>query len=416
MTDRPPQPPRRRRWPALVLAALAGFALAWALRAPALSRLGRLSPIGAPPAAPVGENVAVAASRPVEAPYATVADRPVRGAIVFVGDGMGLAHLAAARMVLRGIDGRLAIERLPVTGLLATHPARGLVSKSDAAATALSTGHKTINGRVAADVEGRPLRTILEVARDRGFATALVSTTEIVDATPAAFGAHSAERGAAEDIASQLLGARVDVLLGAGVAWFLPATEPPGRRRDGRNLLAEARAAGYAVARNGEELAAAPDGKILGLFDFDLSGVDPLRPSLAEMTRKTIAAVGARPRFLAVIEQENIDTRAHGNSIAGMAQALGALDEAVALAAAWANADGAVLLLVTADHETGGLTLHEGRAGRLHASWASAQHTAVPVPVFALGPRAASFTGLHDNTALPRLLAAALAIPAPDAP
>jgi alkaline phosphatase len=371
--------------------------------------------LGGPPAA-VEETIGVAPRRPAAASYPMAPERPARGAILFVGDGMGLAHLAAARLATAGADGRLAIERFPVTGLLATHPAEGLVTKSDAAATAIATGHKTLNGRVGASADGRPLRTILEVARDQGFATALVTTSEIVDATPAAFGAHSADRGAAEDIASQLLSARIDVLMGAGAPWFLPSAHPPGRRRDGRDLLAEANAAGYTVARTAGELAAAPDGKLLGLFDFDLSGVEPTDPSLTEMTRKTLATLGKRPRFFAMIEQEGIDTRSHRNSVASMVAALAALDAAVELAADWANEDGAVLVVVTADHETGGLTLHDAPRGQLLASWASDYHSAVPVPVFAFGPQATRFTSLHDNTDLPGLLAAALEIPSPDGP
>ncbi len=408
------RPGRGRRWPALVLAALAGFALAWFWRSPALRHWTAIPALSGPPAV-VEETIAVAMPRPPAAAYPIAAERPVRGAILFVGDGMGLAQLAAARLATAGADGRLAIERFPISGLLATHPAEGLVTKSDAAATALATGHKTLNGRVGAGPDGRPLRNILEVARDQGFATALVTTTEIVDATPAAFGAHSVDRGAAEEIASQMLAARIDVLMGAGAPWFLPAAQPSGRRADGRDLIAEAKAAGYAVARTADELAAAPDGRLLGLFDFDLSAVEPLRPSLAEMTGKTLAALGSRPRFLAMIEQEGIDTRSHRNSVAGMVAALAALDAAVELAADWANDDGAVLVVVTADHETGGLTLHDAPRGQLLASWASSHHTAVPVPLFALGPQAVRFSGLHDNTELPRLLAAALEIPPPDA-
>jgi alkaline phosphatase len=407
---KPAPPPSRRGFAWLLAAAClaAGLAAGWFLRSANPIPTSNLPGAGR-------ETVALpAASQPAAAPLPPAADAPPRGVVLFMGDGMGLAHLAAARAVLVGPDGRLAIERLPVTGLIATHPAAGLVTKSDAAATALASGHKTVNGRVGADSSGRPLRSIVEVARDQGFATGLVTTAEIVDATPAAFGAHNANRGASEEIAAQLVAARIDVLMGAGASWFLPAAAN-GRRRDGRDLTAEARAAGWSVARNAEELAAAPGDRLLGLFDFDLGAMAADRPTLAEMTAKALDVLARRPRFLAMIEQEGIDTRSHANSLGSMIAALSALDQAVAATTAAAQRDGGILVLVTADHETGGLSFFDAGAGRLEASWATRQHSGVPVPLFAYGPGAGRFTGLHDNTEISRLIAEVLGIPAPDA-
>jgi alkaline phosphatase len=402
--------PRARRGGLAVLVALAaGVALGWLLRSPQLARV----PGWPATAERLAEETAAIAPSPAAPPppFELVADRPVRGVVFMVGDGMGLAQIAAARAALLGPDGRFALERLPVTGLVATHPAKGLVTKSDAAATALASGHKTLNGRVGAGEDGRPLRSILEIARDAGFATALVSTTDIVDATPAAFGAHSADRAAREDIAAQLVAARIDVLLGAGAPYFLPA--PAGRRKDGRDLTAEARAAGWTVARDTNELAAASGERLLGLFDFDPAGVAEDHPSVAEMTAKTLATIGKRPRFFAMIEQEGIDTRSHRNTFDSMAKALAAFDQAVAAAVEWARADGAVLVVVTADHETGGLSLFDDGPGRMRLAWTSVHHSGAPVGLFAYGPQAPRFTGLHDNTEIPRLIAEALAIPAP---
>lgn len=394
---------------AILAALVAGVALGWLLRSPQLARIPGW-PAHAERVTEETAPIATAAAAPPER-FEMVPDRPVRGVVLMVGDGMGLAQIVAARAAHLGPDGRFALERLPVTGLLATHPAKGLVTKSDAAATALATGHKTLNGRVGAGEDGRPLRTIAEIARDAGFATALVTTTDIVDATPAAFGAHSADRAAREDIAAQLVASRIDVLLGAGASYFLPA--PGGRRKDGRDLTAEARAAGWSVARDAAELDAASGERLLGLFDFDPDGVAQDRPSLAQMTAKTLATIGKRPRFFAMIEQEAIDTRSHRNTFESMAAALAAFDEAVAAAVDWARADGAVLVVVTADHETGGLSLFDDGPGRMRLAWTSVHHSGAPVALFAYGPQAMRFTGMHDNTEVPRLIAEALGIPAP---
>lgn len=408
MNAAPPPSRRASAWLVAALALAAGIAIGWVLRSANVLPGASLPGAG-------HETVALpATTRPVASPLAPPPDGPARGVVLFIGDGMGLAHLAAARAALVGPDGRLAIERLPVTGLVATHPAAGLVTKSDAAATALASGHKTVNGRVGADASGKPLRSIVEVTRDQGFATGLVTTTEIVDATPAAFGAHNANRGASEEIAAQLIAAHIDVLMGAGAPWFLP-TAANGRRRDGRDLMAEARAGGWSVARSAEELAAAQGERLLGLFDFDLAAIAADRPTLAEMTAKTLGVLARRPRFFAMVEQEGIDTRSHANTIASMIAAIAALDQAVAATTELAGRDGGILVLVTADHETGGLSFFDAGPGRMEASWAARQHSGVPVPIFAYGPGAGRFTGLHDNTEIPRLIAAALGIPAPDA-
>jgi alkaline phosphatase len=198
-----------------------------------------------------------------------------------------------------------------------------------------------------------------------------------------------------------LLQARIDVLLGAGADWFLPASQPPGRRADGRDLLAEARADGYVVARDAAGLEAVSGGRVLRLFDFDLAAVDERRPTLAEMTRKTLDLVGARPRFFAMIEQEGVDTRSHSNSFATMASALRSLDEAVALAAEWAAGDGAVLLIVTADH--GPAASLSTTAARAACVWPGLRRTTAACRCRSspTGPQAWRFTGLRDNTEIP---------------
>jgi alkaline phosphatase len=347
-------------------------------------------------------------------PYPIVPDRPLRGAILIVGDGLGTAALTGARLVLLGPDGRMAIERMPCTGLLATHAFDALVPDSASAATALATGHKTTNERVAMGPHGERLRTLVEVARDQGLATGLVTVAEIADATPAAFGSHALNRHEEEGIAAQLVDSGIDVLLGAGARWFLPATHPPGVRRDGVDHLARARRAGYQVVRSSAELAAADGPQLLGLFDFDLGAEQAYEPSLTTMAHKALALVAARPRFFLMLEHEGTDTLAHHRDFARLVGAVRELDETVAAVIDFAERDGQTLVLVTADHETGGLVLRPGPTpGTLRAIWGTRSHSGVPVPLFAYGPHASSFTGLHDNTELPKILARLLGIPEP---
>jgi alkaline phosphatase len=355
------------------------------------------------------------ASKPRVGRYPLVPAAPVRGVVLAIGDGMGLAHLAAGRLAAVGADGRLHIERMPISGFVSTHAVDNLVSMSDAAATALATGRKTRNGRIGSGPEAEPLRTLLEAARDQGLATGLVTTYEIVDATPASFAAHAAQRDQLQDIAAQLVESGVDVMLGAGRRHFLPP--PLGDRQDGADLLARARALGYHVVTSEAELERAPGGRLLGLFDLDLAALRPAEPSLVEMTRVALRRLAAAPQgFFLLIEEEAIDTRAHAYDIGGTVAAVARFDDAVGAVLDFAAADGKVLVVATSDHETGGLVLDRGTlaAGSLEVVWADVSHSAVPVPLFAFGPGAEAFSGALDNTAVPRLLAEALRLDFPE--
>jgi alkaline phosphatase len=355
------------------------------------------------------------ASTPRAARYPLVPAAPVRGVVLAIGDGMGLAHLAAGRLAAVGPDGRLQIERMPISGFVSTHAVDDLVSMSDAAATALATGRKTRNGRIGSGPEAEPLRTLLEAARDQGLATGLVTTYEIVDATPASFAAHTAQREQLQDVAAQLVESGVDVMLGAGRRHFLPP--PRGDRQDGADLLARASALGYQVVTTEAELERAPGGRLLGLFDLDLAALRPAEPSLVEMTRVALRRLAASPRgFFLLIEEEAIDTRAHVYDVAGTVAAVSRFDDAVGAVLDFAAADGRVLVVATSDHETGGLVLDRGTlpGGSLEVVWADLSHSAVPVPLFAFGPGAEAFSGALDNTDVPRLLAEALRLDFPE--
>jgi alkaline phosphatase len=341
-------------------------------------------------------------------------DRP-RSVIFLIGDGMGMSQIAAARLLAYGPDGWLALERLPVTGLVRTHTADDLVTRSEAAATALASGHKTLNHRLGTDPGGRPLRTILEAARDAGLATGLVTTSTIVDATPGGFAAHVRDREMGDDIAAQLTASGVDVMLGGGRGFFLSKGRG-GERRDGRDLFAEARSHGYQVVSSAADLrrAASAGGRILGAFGperFNLSNPDP---SLPEMTAAALRILSRRPSgFFLMAEQEDIDEASHEQNLKRLEHALLLFDRAVREAVSFAARDGHTLVVVTADHATGGLSIDGGSrtSRKLRVTWSTLHHTGEPVPLFAYGPGAGLLTGMHDNTEIPRTLAALLGLP-----
>lgn len=390
-----------RRPLVLAAAALVALAVAFAFRLGGRSRAA--AEVERLPVAAAGERIAPAP--PV------IADGVVRNAVLLLGDGLGLSQLSTARIHLHGPTGRLALERLPVLGLMTVHPAGGLVPKSDAAATALASGFATTNGRIGSDPAGRPLGSFAKAFHERGGAVGLVTTSRVTDATPAAFAAHVERRGDQAAIAEQLLEARFDLLLGGGRAWFAPVAAG-GARADGRDLRAEARAAGYQVVETLADLDAAGPGPLLGLFAADQLPLSSAEPTLDQMARVALTRLTAtgRPFFL-LLEEEGLDTAAHQRDLEALAAALARFDAAVEVATEFAAADGATLVVVVGDHGTGALRIDARSTEReLVAVWTSDAHLADPVPLFAYGPGSKAFSGLHDNRDVGRELARALGV------
>jgi len=340
------------------------------------------------------------------------AEPPPRNIILMIGDGMGFAHIAAARIHAHGADGRLALDQLPVVGHITTHSADALVTDSAAAGTALATGLKTDNRRIAMTRDNKALYTILEAARDHGLATGLVVTSAITHATPAVFAAHVPHRRQEADIARQMLEGSVDVMLGGGRRFFLPPSAG-GERTDGRNLIEEARRRGYTVVSDSEALARASARRVLGLFAHAAMTTHAPEPTLAQMTTRALELLSAhRKGFFVMIEGSQIDWAGHDNDAEKLLRQMLVFDEAVRAALDFARREGRTLVVVTADHETGGMAILDGAldGGRLELGWNTKRHTAGDAAVYAFGPRAFDFTGVYDNTRIPKLFAGYLGV------
>lgn len=337
--------------------------------------------------------------------------------LLFIGDGMGLAQINAARHAAHGASGRLHMETLPVLGLVRTHALDTIVTDSAASATAMSAGIKTRNGRIGQDAAGNTVTGIMELARDAGYASGVVATSSVTHATPAAFATHVRERDMEEEIARQLVLAGLDVILGGGRGFFLPQASRGSERDDNLDLLAQARALGYALPRNAAALGRAAGGTrpLLGLFALEaLEGASD-EPSLAAMTRAALRRVGGHPGgFVLMIEGSQIDWGGHSRDPDMVIEHLLAFDEAVAVGREFAGRHGCTLMLVTADHETGGMAVLAGEpaGGRPHVGFVTRHHSAVDVPLFAFGPGSEAFAGLLDNTDIATRSARVLGLPA----
>ncbi|MGY1633281.1 alkaline phosphatase [Geodermatophilus sp. SYSU D01186] len=334
---------------------------------------------------------------------------PGRSVVLVVGDGMAAAQREAGRLDQEGAGGQLAMDALPVRGEQTTDPAGSGVTDSAAAASAWATGQKTTNGAISVDPDGDPLPTLGAEAAAAGLATGLVTTAEVTDATPAAFFSNADDRSEDEDIGRQYVeDSRPAVVLGGGAGTW-----------ESGDLAGEALDSGYAYVTDADGLAAADGGRLLGLFaDEELYGDGEPEVSLAAMTAAALEVLAADPDgFFLLVEEEGVDSAGHANDDLELLAAMRSLDDAVEVARDFVAGHPETLLIVTGDHETGGLTVDDGGRGDLPVAgsgrtfrlrWSTGGHTGEPVPVTAEGPGSEQLAGTYPNTHLHEVMRAAL--------
>jgi len=343
-------------------------------------------------------------------------DKTVTNLIIMIGDGMGIPQITIARVSSQGADGRLNLDKIKYTGLVTTHSANNLVTDSAAAGTALATGVKTNKGFIAVDPELKPLKSILILAQRLGKKVGLITTARITDATPATFGANTFDRQNEDEIAVDLIDNGIDLLMGGGLEKFgvdLFTREPkPG------SLIKESEEKGYCFIDTVEKLKVleGPQQKILALFNFgDMNFVRErfdFEPTLIEMTSKALEFLSNDKGFVLMIEGARIDDAGHLNDAEKVINEMVAFDETVGVVLDFASKSKNTLVIVTADHETGGMALNGGLLDgkNLHIAWTTGGHTGSMVPVYAFGPGAINFTGTHHLTEISRLMAEQLGI------
>ena len=332
----------------------------------------------------------------------------VRNIIFMIGDGTGLAQITSGQYALVGPDGLLYMQTMPVTGIVKTHASKNLITDSAAGATAYSCGLKTYNGAIGVDPDEVPCKTILELAEEKGLSTGLVSTSSITHATPASFAAHQPSRRMQMQIAEDFLSSGSEVFLGGGVKWFSPEM-----RTDSMDLLTRFEEAGYQLLYDADDLRNSESGQLLGLFAEDGLERAEGEPSTAEMTSKALEVLSKdNDGFFLMVEGSQIDWGGHGNNSEYVIREVEDFDNAVKAALDFAREDGETLVVLTADHETGGMTLQRQQAegDSLEIYWTTDYHTGTPVPLMAYGPQATEFMGWRDNTYVGQKLAELLKV------
>lgn len=330
-----------------------------------------------------------------------VEDKPIKNVILLIADGTGIAQISSGQLNLVGADGYLNLQRMPITGIVKTQSSNSLITDSAAGATAYSCGMKTDNGMIAFLPDESHCKTLLEIAEEKGMSTGLVATSTITHATPSSFAAHVRSRGNQTGIAEQYVNSGVEVFLGGGREFFIPQDEDGSSRKDNRNLIEEFESKGYEYVSTADEMMGSTSEKLLGLFASSGMDSENRTPTLGEMTNTALSNLSTNENgFFLMVEGSQIDWAGHGNNAEYAIREMKDFDDAVKVALDFAVENGETLVVLTADHETGGMTMMNSSedAQKLRVEWVTDYHTAVPVALMAYGPHAIQFSGWNDNT------------------
>lgn len=323
-----------------------------------------------------------------------------KNVILLIGDGMGINHIYAT-MVTQGTP--LAMEQFRDMGLTKTNSYSHFTTDSGAAGTALATGIKTRNGMIGMGPDSVPVPNLTQLAKRKGMGTGIVASSSVTHATPAAFVAHQVNRNMNEEIAADFLKTKPDVFIGGGRNFFF-------QRKDGRNLISELIQNRYRVVTNINDLKQVSGNRVAGLLYEEHPPAAPARgdflPVASEVALNILNRNNKRGFFM-MIEGSQIDWAGHDNDTDWIIAETLDFDKVVAKMLEFARKDRNTLLIVTSDHETGGMTLPNGniRQKTVRAAYSTTAHSGEMVPVFAYGPGSEHFRGIMDNTDIPRRIA-----------
>ncbi len=315
-----------------------------------------------------------------------------KNVILLIGDGMGLSHIYSG---ITANKGQLYIQNFKNIGFCKTYSKSDYVTDSAASGTAIATGEKTYNGAIGVDIDKKPIKNVRERAEDKGMATGIVSTSAITHATPASFVAHQPKREMYEEIAGDFLKTNIDVFIGGGYSHF-------AERKDGKNLIIDLKNKGYKVIRDVDSLKYIKERKMACLT---APTHNPQAKQRNDMLRKaSIAAIDILKKdkdgFFLMIEGSQIDWGAHQNDMTYIVKEVLDFDKTVGEVLKFAAKDKNTLVIVTADHETGGLAVIDGdlKKGSVEGAFTTGHHTGLLVPIFAFGPGSEHFRGFMENT------------------
>lgn len=310
-------------------------------------------------------------------------DLPVKNIILLIGDGNGLAQISATTLMNKG---ELSLTQLKSIGFIKTQAADDFTTDSAAAGTALATGVKTNNRAIGTDAALQPIENITEILSKQGYATACISTDNILGATPASFYAHAIDRSDDPKIAKDLIHSNLTLFMGGGAAAFKDS-----------NITDH-----FSILSSISDLENATNDKV-GVF-LSEHGIKSIKDGrgnmLAEATKTGLEFLKKKEKpFFVMIEAAKIDHAGHSNDTAGILAESIDFDKAITEALLFADNNPETLVIITADHETSGFSLPQGnvKTHELEGYFASYDHSAIMVPIFAYGAQSNEFQGVYEN-------------------
>ncbi|MFN7492110.1 MAG: alkaline phosphatase [Cyclobacteriaceae bacterium] len=318
--------------------------------------------------------------------------------IIMIGDGAGLAQFYSGYTANRG---KLNVFQIPMVGFSITNSSDSYITDSAAGATAIAAGTKTKNRFIGVDSTGKRLPLLTYKLKKKKYQTAIISNGDITDATPASFYAFQPERIMSEEIALDFIQSDVDLLMGGGLKSFQ-------QRKDGKKLFDVLRQKGYQTTSNFGTIDTLTSMKFVVLDDSAVIAKKKGRGDflIRSLNKSLDVFTKSNSPFFIMLESAQIDWGGHNNDLEYVVTEVLDFDQTIGEALKFADQNKETLILITADHETGGLSLIDGdiQTGYVHGSFSTNDHTGIMVPVFAYGPGAEVFKGIHQNTELYHLL------------
>ena len=322
--------------------------------------------------------------------------KKVKNVILMIGDGMSLMHIQAAWTCNRG---HLWLENAQFTGLSKTPATNRLITDSGSGGTSLATGYKTRYHAVGVDEDGNKLKSLVDYAKEAGKSAGVAVTCRLWDATPCDFLSHNIDRDNEQELIAEMANSPVDYVFGGGAKFFT-------NRKDGRNIFKELEKKGYRVFTSRKDLETISkekgNSKVYCVpFEVDTPLPDERGDLLARASITGMNLLNQNKNgFFMMVEGSQLDDYGHFNQLDMLMKETLDFDQTFGSIIKWAAEDGETLVVVTADHETGGMTVLGGdyKEGRVEVNFSTKNHSGTMVPVYAFGPGSENFSGFMDNT------------------
>lgn len=319
--------------------------------------------------------------------------------ILLIGDGMSIPQINAFMLTT---DSTTAFERFPIIGLVKTNSKSNKITDSAAGGTAIATGYKTKNGMIGMNTDSIAVPSILEIMSDKGKKTGIVATSYVTHATPASFIAKNINRNNYEEIALDFAECnKIDILIGGGRKHFI-------NRKDNLNLINEMTNNGWSYYDNIEHADHDNDKIIVLASDGHMNPYPQRGEFLSEATSLALKSLSSNnPNgFFLMIEGSQIDFACHNSDSTYLINEMRDFNNVINIVLDFAENNPNTLVLVTADHETGGLTMidPDGKYTKTNLNFSTGSHSPLMVPIFAYGHNSERFSGIIDNTEIMSLL------------